>query len=70
MKKLEGTNIYVAERDFKDEATRLTHHHKNGQKHMARPDGYVGFFYTLDCAWKVLTHQADIVLWEDHNCEY
>lgn len=66
MKDLEGTNVFIAEKDLKGSTF---HRHKNGQEHIARPIGYIGFFFTLDCAWKVLTHKADIVTWRDYNCD-
>lgn len=65
MKKLEGTNIFIAERDLKDSGHQVEV--EKGKWTIARPIGYQDFFWTLKCAWKVLKHEADIVIWKQYE---
>lgn len=65
MKKLEGTNIFIAEKDLKDTGTQVEV--EKGKWAIARPIGYYGFFWTLNCAWKVLKHEADIIIWKQYE---
>jgi hypothetical protein len=62
MNKLEGTNIFIAQEDLKGFDT--LQEVEKGHWEIARPVGYIGFWHTLDCAMKVLRHEADIVVWK------
>lgn len=63
MSKLLGTNIFIGNRDLKDNGA--AQHFVNGKWGTARPVGYIGFWHTLQCALKVLRGEADIVVWEE-----
>ena len=63
--KLYGTNTFIAERDLKDTGSQVEV--EKGKWAIARPLGYVSFFYTLKCAWKVLKHEADIIIWKQYE---
>lgn len=63
--KLRGTNEFIGEYDLSDNGAKLLN--SSNDWVIARPEGYKSFWFTLKCAWKVLTHQADIVIWEEQE---
>jgi hypothetical protein len=58
---MKGTNIFIGEENL----TTTVAYRDSGKFIPARPIGYISFFFTLKCAWKVLLHKADIVIWKD-----
>jgi hypothetical protein len=65
MRKLEGTNIFIAERDLKDNGMQAEV--EKGKWAIARPIGFISFWHTLTCAIKVLKHEADIIIWKQYE---
>jgi len=64
---MKGTNIFIGEKDLKDTGTSVISSNELTRETwvLARPVGYLSFWFTLKCALKVLTHDADIVIWKD-----
>lgn len=62
MKKLMGTNVFIGERDLKDNGSVMQV--KPNRWVPMRPIGYIGIAYRIRCAWRVLRGQADIVQWK------
>lgn len=67
-RKLDGTNIFRGDKISQGDGTPTEN--RNGKWVEARPLGYIGFWYTLNCAWLVLTHRADIVIWYEYPKQY
>lgn len=65
-KKLEGTNVFVGEKDLRLEGMPQVEVER-GKWALARPIGYIGFWHTLKCALKVLKHEADIIIWKQYE---
>ncbi|MFA6314962.1 MAG: hypothetical protein WC648_01150 [Candidatus Paceibacterota bacterium] len=67
---MKGTNIFLGELDLKERGTAIESSIQKGRWVYARPVGYISFWHTLKCAWKVLTHKADIVVWNEPGNNY
>lgn len=65
MKKLQGTNVYIAETDLRDKGFSVEV--EKGKWAIGREIGYIGFLHTLRCALRVLFHEADIVIWKQYE---
>lgn len=62
--KLQGTNIFSGEKDLNLQTkTQLP----DGTWVTARPIGFQSFIFTLQCAWDVLRHRADIIIWREEQ---
>ena len=64
LKKLYGTNVFLGERDLKDDGA--SKQLPSGEWVKSRSIGWVGLGYRIKFAWRVLRGYADIVVWE-HN---
>lgn len=67
---MKGTNIFVGELDLKERGASIQSSIMPGKWVKARPIGYISFFHTLKCAWLVLRHKADIVVWNEAGNNY
>ena len=60
--KLQGVNVFIGNKDIKDNGASCQY--KNGWG-TARRIGWFGFWHRIDCTLKVLFGYADIVIWKD-----
>lgn len=67
---MKGTHIFLGELDLKDRGCLVESSLMKGKFVKGRPIGYISFWHTLKCAWRVLTHKADIVVWNEPNNNY
>lgn len=62
---MQGTNIYFGERDLKDYGNQNS---CDGINYFtARPLGFISFIYRVKCAMRVISGEADIVVWGEHD---
>lgn len=64
---MQGVNIYQGERDLAKKGSAECEVYP-GHWELCRPIGYIGFFYKVRCAWRVLIGKADIVEWGNFSC--
>jgi hypothetical protein len=59
---MHGTNVFIGEEDLKTDTYIQAY---SVQKEVpARPVGFHGLRFKLECAFKLLTGKADIVIWK------